>query len=428
MAEHGGDSEANADPLQDLVPSIEGLYLVRDTFFPRDPAEKRARLDKAAKDILLLLDSISLEHRRQLSRRAFWEYSRGKVLDVGQDYCKEAEDHLSKAIKLDPSLVDAWSCLGNCYWKKGDQEALISAKRCFIHGLRKGPNKRILQQLSMLERRLARGSSNEVETVEESIMHAKQAVELDVKDGQSWYILGNAYFTSFSTSGAWDRNKLLQALKAYQIAEKDAVASANPDLHYNSAAVYQYLEDFERALKSFEAAGLRDPGLHADEEINKLVKLLAKLEDFSLNKGRVKPKKFAAILASLNAETVQTPSKGVTLRNLKEGVNKGVAVNCKVLVSVPHAGSLPLFYVVADSEESCFALSVYSVRDTLIKESDSVTLLEPLFKNVAIHWQTKIYSFKSVRIDHPQQLLLNDCPVSVQDAVCSMVHADHVPS
>ena len=35
---------------------------------------------------------------------------------------------LSKAIKLDPRLGDAWNALGECYWYKGDME---EAKNCF---------------------------------------------------------------------------------------------------------------------------------------------------------------------------------------------------------------------------------------------------------------------------------------------------------
>lgn len=30
-------------------------------------------------------------------------------------------------VKLNPSLADAWLCLGNCIWKKGD---LTAAKNC----------------------------------------------------------------------------------------------------------------------------------------------------------------------------------------------------------------------------------------------------------------------------------------------------------
>lgn len=110
-------------------------------------------------------------------------------------------------VKLNPSLADAWLCLGNCIWKKGD---LASAKNCFslalnkvifniifflnglfltllffplrnlaevswshdclfmasfsfhfslILGVIQGPNKKILCQLSMLERKLAQGKA-----------------------------------------------------------------------------------------------------------------------------------------------------------------------------------------------------------------------------------------------------------------------------
>ena len=103
-------------------------------------------------------------------------------------------------VKLNPALADAWLCLGNCIWKKGD---LSSAKNCFTLALSKviadigfllmlstdlplcfhiifftakflfsylllkdghncliqGPNKKILCQLSMLERRMAQGKA-----------------------------------------------------------------------------------------------------------------------------------------------------------------------------------------------------------------------------------------------------------------------------
>lgn len=48
-------------------------------------------------------------------------YSEGSVFGVFQ-------------VKLNPSLVDAWLCLGNCIWKKGD---LPGAKNCFTLALSK---------------------------------------------------------------------------------------------------------------------------------------------------------------------------------------------------------------------------------------------------------------------------------------------------
>ncbi|RXH87340.1 hypothetical protein DVH24_028840 [Malus domestica] len=108
-------------------------------------------------------------------------------------------------VKLNPSLSDAWLCLGNRIWKKGD---LSSAKNCFNLALSKVPSMR----------------------QDKSIQHAKEAITLDVKDGNSWYNLGNACLTRFF--------------------------------------VNRYLENYERALSGFEDAALKDPGLNATEEFS----------------------------------------------------------------------------------------------------------------------------------------------------------------
>lgn len=39
------------------------------------------------------------------------------------------------------------------------------------------------------------------------------------------------------------------------------------------------MENYERALRGFEAAALKDPGLGADREIQKIISLLDKLEN-----------------------------------------------------------------------------------------------------------------------------------------------------
>lgn len=43
-------------------------------------------------------------------------------------YDQQVEDCLSKAVKLDPRLSEAWIHLGESYWKKGD---IKSAHNCF---------------------------------------------------------------------------------------------------------------------------------------------------------------------------------------------------------------------------------------------------------------------------------------------------------
>ncbi|KAI3875449.1 hypothetical protein MKX03_032155, partial [Papaver bracteatum] len=226
------DQHIDEDLMAKATKAAENLYHLRDTYFPANQLEKISKLQTEADLALELLNCIPSGQRKSPAQRATYEFLRGKILDVLPDYRKEAEDHLSKAVKLNPSLADAWLCLGNCIWKKGD---LLSAKNCFSLALKKGPNKKILCQLSMLERSLAQGSENQAEVVEQSIEHAKEAITLDIKDGNSWYNLGNACLTSFFVTGSWEHKKLVQSLKAYQNAEKDERMKSNPDLHFNCA-------------------------------------------------------------------------------------------------------------------------------------------------------------------------------------------------
>ncbi|CAK7326685.1 unnamed protein product [Dovyalis caffra] len=403
------------------IKAADDLYTLRDTYFPPNPCDKVSKLQSQSDLCLNLLASIpiggcllplsrinfemglenfndpfvfehrissylfDMEQRKSPKQRATYEYLRGKVLDAVPEYSKEAEDHLSKAVKLNPSLADAWLCLGNCIWKKGD---LPSAKNCFNLALSKGPNKKILC------------AENQAQIIEESIQHAKDAITLDVKDGNSWYNLGNACLTSFFVTGAWDHSKLLQSLKAYQNAEKDERMKSNPDLYFNCATANQYLENYERALGGFEAAASKDPSLNASEEVQKMVNLLDKLEN--LLRGQARAKRLASLASSLATVNCKLPDSFVFLLNgplqatvdqLLEGLNRAVALVGKVLFFVKQENDIPLYYLVCDSNQICFVLSVYGMRNDAIKEGDQLTLLEPYYHYVDFSWKEKVKVF-----------------------------------
>ncbi|KAM2194514.1 hypothetical protein ACFX1R_028641 [Malus domestica] len=95
------------DALAKAARAVEALYLLRDTYFPADPDDKISRLNIDSDLALNLLDSIPLEQRKHPAQCAKYEYLRGKILDVLPNYRKEAEDNLSKDVKLNPSLADA---------------------------------------------------------------------------------------------------------------------------------------------------------------------------------------------------------------------------------------------------------------------------------------------------------------------------------
>lgn len=56
----------------------------------------------------------------------------GRILNVMPEFDSKAYEYLSKAVKLDPKLVDAWNQLGELYWKKGE---VNNSKNCFTGAL-----------------------------------------------------------------------------------------------------------------------------------------------------------------------------------------------------------------------------------------------------------------------------------------------------
>ncbi|MBA0726715.1 hypothetical protein Golax_002523, partial [Gossypium laxum] len=254
--------------------------------------------------------------------------------------------------------------------------------------------------------------------------------------------LGNACLTSFFVTGTWDHSKLLQSLKAYQNAEKDERMKSNPDLYFNCATVNKYLENYDRALAGFEAAALKDPSLNASEEVEKMVNLLNKLE--ILLRGHSKSKRLASLASTIGAVNLNSSYKRATLDALSDGLNKAVAVLGKVLLFVKHENITPLYFLVCDSDQSCFVLSVYGIRNDTIKEGDQLTLLEPHFRNIDFSWKEKVFSprfysflggeeelkcykFKSIRVDFLEQVLVNGKALPPHQAIRTSIYAQHKP-
>ncbi|KAH1231049.1 Tetratricopeptide repeat protein 5 [Glycine max] len=237
--------------------------------------------------------------------------------------------------------------------------------------------------------------------------------------------LGNACLTSFFVTGAWDHTKLLHSLKAYQNAEKDESMKSNPDLFFNGATVNKYLENYQRALSGFEAAALKDPGLNAVEEVQKIVNLLDKVDN--LLKGHVRAKRMASLASSLVAVDLKSSYRRVTIDLLSEGPNRALALEGKVFFFVRSESVAPLYYLLCDSNQSCFVLSIYGVRTDVIKEGDQLTLLDPYFRDVDLSWKEKRYQFKSIRLDFYEQVLVNGKALTPQQAIRTSIYAQHKP-
>jgi len=100
----------------------------------------------------LLLDTKPTDLVSNKKEKAELLYLRGRALDFLPEYTKQAEDLLSKSLKLIPTKREAWDALGHVYWKKCD---LPASKNCFESSLEQEPNNaEILRNLSMVLRQL----------------------------------------------------------------------------------------------------------------------------------------------------------------------------------------------------------------------------------------------------------------------------------
>lgn len=114
-------------------------------------------------------------------------YLRGKCLDFEPEYTKQAEEFLSKSIKLMPTKTEAWDALGHVYWKKQDIE---QSRKCYEGSLEQDDkNKIALRNLSMVYRMLESSPSGEKLDAEDkkknyqhSINLAHKSVALDMSD------------------------------------------------------------------------------------------------------------------------------------------------------------------------------------------------------------------------------------------------------
>ena len=108
------------------------------------------------------------------------------MLDFLPEYTKQAEDLLSKSLKLMPTKKEAWDALGNVYWKKRDLDA---AKKCFESSLEQDENDvELLRNLSMVTRQCSPQASGAtlrppLRSIAHSVQRFRQARKFEPGNG-----------------------------------------------------------------------------------------------------------------------------------------------------------------------------------------------------------------------------------------------------
>ena len=210
------DMNKTPDAFTQVQAIASELEAINRAYFNKDRAKvMKAKIEAA----LALLDERPLDLIQSKKEKADVLYYRGKCMDFLPEYTKQAEENLSKSVKLVPTKKEAWDALGHVYWKKQDIE---QARKCFEGSLEQDDkNVNALRNLSMVLRQIVKSPNGEPLDESElkknyqlSISLANKAIALDMSDSQSWYCLGNAHLTHFFTNNE-STSHLDSALKAY---------------------------------------------------------------------------------------------------------------------------------------------------------------------------------------------------------------------
>lgn len=423
------------DPIVALTEKVNALYFFRDHYFENhsieDAIKKNGDVEKKMKDTLNKLDEC--KGYEIDGSRAKYYYLKGKALNVTERFVPQAEELLTKAVKLEPNLVEAWNELGNCYWKNDD---IQQAKNCFVGALRHGRNKVSLRNLSMLFRQEPVRETERIQNVEKGVEYAKEAVSLDTSDGVSWSILGNAYLSSFFII-AQNPATLRLCLSAYAQAEKDIIAGSNPDLFHNKAVALKYQEEYSLALKSFEKAMLLDPVWETPR--NKKDELLEYLKDVQSsvnNNGKMKPKRLYQMIRALDVKHLG-PYKGgaftsgqksvkldlVLLKDLALGLNQEKVIFGKVVCWIQDTDCVPFAFCLVDEEKTCIAVTVYNLaKGRGVTVGDSVAIPEPFVIHQKFSYLDNDFDFKSIRVETPIILVVNGRKLGREQQACAKLH------
>ncbi|XP_060530928.1 tetratricopeptide repeat protein 5-like [Cylas formicarius] len=410
------------DILEFLGEVVSHIYAFRDRYFENHGIDEALKKNEEIKQVLDKDKHIFQKHEQLALKlnKAKYNFLKGKLLNVLPDYSQEAEILLSKAIKLDPKLVDAWNELGECYCKNND---LIKATSCFEGALKEKKNKISLRSLSILSRQAeCKNNEEKVQNIEKGLSYAKESVQLDPKDGLSWAILGNAHLSYFF--GIQQNPRILkQCLGAYSQAEKDIVAKSTSDLHYNKGITLKYEEEFQLALECFNEASLYDPTWEPPKTKEKqLLRYLAEIQELVIMKGKMKPKKLQQILQSIDNKKLgpygggsYTSSSGQTVKlietpfnRLISGLNEEKVVLGKVVCSVRNEDSVPFTFCMVDKNGECIVVSVFNLADGKgVIIGDSVAIPEPFITDIDFSYRENTFKFRLVRVETPVILVVN---------------------
>jgi tetratricopeptide (TPR) repeat protein len=391
---------------------VKELEDLEDYYFE---ADRQAKISASACKVIENVDKALASLRpvpQAVNARGL--FLKGRASSFIPDQEAQAEELLSKALKLEPKLLGAWNALGEVHWNAQNYQR---ARESFERALEFcGTNSVSLRGLSMVLRAVdseeAAGEDDVVAgrraaNFAEALEKAKAAVALDASDPQNWETLGNAYVGDFFVN-ARRPDELSRALIAYEKAETAyaKLGKSNPSLQLNRGMAAKYIEHYELALTSFRKA--QDIGaVNAAQERRKVVELVQRVSGYTNRKGDLKAKHLKELTEGFKGNAGSASGAQRSLRDLQSNAGSAdTPLVAKVVSTVDRQDELPMIIICCDGNGDFFALSLYNaqpskVADSVIPMKSLLQIQQPKFREVSVAVNHKTWRYPSVRVAHP---------------------------
>lgn len=396
--------EAKAQ-LEAAEAQLRQLADIEDYYFG---ADKEAKLQELASVALAQAQEAAAaaagkKKQQELGARACCVQGRALAFLPGHE--AEAEDLLSRSLKLSPKLLEGWNALGEVYW---NQQKYAQAKDAFGQALELcGPNAASLRNLSMVLRALEGDEEERVANYAAGVQRAKEATAIDAEDPLNWETLGNAYMGEFFVNGK-KADSLKRALIAYDRAEAAYVklGKRNPVLHMNRGIAAKFLEDYALALRSFGVA--REIGAsRAAVEEEGVQELLERIAGLIERKGDLKAKRLKEVVALAQAGHGQ--ARCCRLADLAAGEKVTGPLAATVVSKVDRGDDIPVVLVCCDGAGDFFALSLYNTEPSKVAEAivpglTAVEVSEPHYRRIEAEVRGRSLAYPCIRVAHPNNV------------------------
>jgi len=197
----------------------------------------------------------------------------------------------------------------------------------------------------------------------------------------------------------------------------------NPDLFFNRATIYEYLERYGEAIRDYNLAHKIDPNLGAEAKagalINFVVQTTALVQSRQASKAKKNAELAKAVPTSLETElrfpsnqqsTAPVSYKIATIAELGADGNPGAILTARVVMHLEKPNEVPISFLIVDSAQNFGVVSFYQANQSLketVQPGDLLHVKNPELIFTSLDFKNRMYHYNCIKVANLNDVLHN---------------------